>query len=204
MTMLYLARMDVTPSFLPIFEEWYDTRHAPDLITSGFHSCSAFYATDGAPLVHNVYLIPSVDIFSSPKYLGARDPKVDTLRPTVLDNVSNRSNTPYAQRLVLNTQPGDIPEVPFAAAAQFDSTDDVADLDARFTAAFAQYGGRVRLCQRSGSHLNVSEEPEYYVFAQADTEETQRQAVDAISAMLGSNETGVKRQALRHRITFRA
>jgi hypothetical protein len=204
MTMLYLARMDVTPSFLPTFEEWYDTRHAPDLITSGFHSCSAFYATDGAPLVHNVYLIPSVDIFSSPKYLGARDPKVDTLRPTVLDNVSNRSNTPYAQRLVLNAQPGDVPEVSFAAAVQFDTPDDATTLDARFIDAFAHYSGVARFCQRSGSHLNVSEEPEFYVFAQADTEETQRQAVDAISTMLGSNETGVKRQALRHRITFRA
>jgi hypothetical protein len=42
------------------------------------------------------------------------------------------------------------------------------------------------------------------VFAEADSEDMQRQAVDAISAMLGSNETGVKRQALRHRITFRA
>lgn len=204
MTMLYLARMDVTPSFLPTFEEWYDTRHAPDLITSGFHSCSAFYATDGAPLVHNVYLIPSVDIFTSPKYLGARDPKVDTLRPTVLDNVSNRSNTPYAQRIVLNAQPGDIPEVPCAAAVQFDSTEDVADLDARFTAAFARYSGGARFCQRSGSHLNVSEEPEYYVFVQASNDDMQRQAQDAITAMLGGKETGVKRQALRHRITFRA
>jgi hypothetical protein len=132
MTMLYLARMDVTPSFLPTFEEWYDTRHAPDLITSGFHSCSAFYALEGAPLVHNAYLIPSTDIFSSPKYLGARDPKVDTLRPLVLDNVSNRSNTPYAQRVILNGQPSDIPETQFAAALQWDSSDDVGALEANF------------------------------------------------------------------------
>lgn len=204
MTMLYLARMDVTPSFLPTFEEWYDTRHAPDLITSGFHSCSAFYATDGTPLVHNVYLIPSVEIFTSPKYLGARDPKVDTLRPTVLDNVSNRSNTPYAQRTVLHAQPGDIPEVPSAAAVQFDSTEDVADLDARFTAAFARYDGVARFCQRSGSHLNVSEEPEFYVFVQATNDDMLRSAQEAITAMLSGNETGVKRQTLRHRITFRA
>jgi hypothetical protein len=52
--------------------------------------------------------------------------------------------------------------------------------------------------------LNVSEEPEYYVFAEADNEDLQRQAQDAITAMLGGRETGVKRQALRHRITFRA
>jgi hypothetical protein len=196
--------MDVTPSFLPTFEEWYDTRHAPDLITSGFHSCSAFYALEGTPLVHNVYLIPSVEIFTSPKYLGARDPQVDTLRPTVLDNVSHRSNTPYAQRVVLNAQAGDIPEVHFAAALQFDTTEDVAALDARFRSAFADYDGAARLCQRSGSHLNVSEEPEFYVFAEAATADAQARAQNVIDAMLSGHETGVKRQALRHRITFRA
>lgn len=204
MTFLYLARMDVTPSFLPTFEEWYDTRHAPDLITSGFHSCSAFYATEGAPLVHNVYLIPSVDIFTSPKYLGARDPKVDTLRPTVLDNVSNRSNTPYAQRVVLHAQPEQIPEVAFAAGLQFDSTEDPGSLDSRFRETFASYGAAVRFCQRSGSHINVSEEPQFYVFAEASSDDDQRNAIDMMDKFLLGSETGVKRQTLRHRITFRA
>lgn len=204
MTVLYLARMDVTPSFLPTFEEWYDTRHAPDLITSGFHSCSAFYATEGAPLVHNVYLIPSVDIFTSPKYLGARDPKVDTLRPTVLDNVSNRSNTPYAQRVVLNAQPGQIPEVAFAAGLQFDSAEDPASLDSRFRETFASYGGAARFCQRSGSHINVSEEPQFYVFTEASSVDDQLDAIDLMDSFLLGSEIGVKRQALRHRITFRA
>jgi hypothetical protein len=50
----------------------------------------------------------------------------------------------------------------------------------------------------------VSEEPEFYVFAQATTEAEQGEALEALSGMLSGSETGVKRQALRHRITFRA
>lgn len=200
MTHLYLARMDVTPTFLPTFEQWYDERHAPDLLKSGFHSCSAFYATEGAPLVHNVYLIPSPAIFESPTYLGARDPKVDTLRPTVLDNVSNRSNTPYRQVAVLRGTPRDIPQPGPAVAVQFDLTGDSTELLQRVRSLFSTGEEVVRLCQRDGSHINVSEEPEWLIFVEAPNADT-RGKLDLLGEVGMTNR---KVQVLRHRVTFEA
>ena len=198
MTHLYLARMDVTPSFLPTFEQWYDERHAPDLLKSGFFSCSAFYATEGSPLVHNVYLIPSPEIFQSPTYLGARDPKVDTLRPTVLENVSNRSNTPYEQVVVLRGEPRDLPHPEPAMALQFDSTDSREALVERFHRLFQSSDETVRLCRRDGTHINVSEEPEWLIFSERATESTRR-ALDELAASGVSHQ---KFQALVYRATF--
>jgi len=198
MTHLYLARMDVTPSFLPTFEQWYDERHAPDLLKSGFFSCSAFYATEGNPLVHNVYLIPSPEIFQSPTYLGARDPKVDTLRPTVLENVSNRSNTPYEQVVVLRGEPDDLPLPQPAMALQFDLISSRDTLIDRFHKLFQSSEETIRLCRREGTHINVSEEPEWLVFAQQTTAST-RQALQELTL---SGVSGQKFQALDHRATF--
>jgi hypothetical protein len=200
MTHLYLARMDVTCAFLPMFERWYDERHAPDLLKSGFHSCSAFYATEGTPLVHNVYLIPSPEIFKSPKYLGARDVKVDTLRPTVLENVSNRSNTPYRQVEVLRGTPLDVPKSAPAMALQFDLTCDSIELIGRVQSLFATSEEKVRVCQRDGSHINASVEPEWLVFVELPNEDSLKKL-----EILGDvGVTNWKIQILRHRVTFAA
>lgn len=198
MTHLYLARMDVTPSFLPTFEQWYDERHAPDLLKSGFFSCSAFYATEGSPLVHNVYLIPSPEIFQSPTYLGARDPKIDTLRPTVLENVSNRSNTPYEQVVVLRGAPSDLPLPEPAMALQFEWIGSMEALMELFHRLFQSSEETTRLCRRDGTHINVSTEPEWLIFAERATDSTRR----ALHEFAAGAVSGQKFQQLEHRATF--
>ena len=56
---LYLAKMDVVPTYLRQFMDWYDDKHAPDTIGAGFYSAQGFHCRLGAPLVCNVYEIDS-------------------------------------------------------------------------------------------------------------------------------------------------
>jgi hypothetical protein len=94
--LLYVVRMDVQPDFLARFVKWYDTRHAPDLIGSGFLSCSAYHSKVGGPLICNVYEVPDIGVFSSDAYVQVR--KDDRqLMEDVIPRISNHSNTVYRQ-----------------------------------------------------------------------------------------------------------
>jgi len=197
-THFYVARMDVGSAFLPTFERWYDERHAPDLLKSGFLSCSAFYATEGYPLVHNVYLIPSPEIFQSPRYRDARDPKVDKLRTTVLNNVSNRSNTPYEQLLVFRCQPHDVPVPGLSMTLQFNVVGRRNLVIKRFNESFESGDTSVRLCRRDGTHINASQEPEWMIFV-GGSNELNRSALMEFAAR---DVSDVKFQVLKHRATF--
>jgi len=197
-THFYVARMDVTSAFLPTFERWYDERHAPDLLKSGFLSCSAFYATEGYPLVHNVYLIPSPEIFQSQRYLDARDPKVDKLRPTILNNVSNRSNTPYEQLLVFRCQPHDAPGPGPSMTLQFNVSSRQNLVVKRFNDIFESGDTSVRLCRRDGSHINASEEPEWMIFVGGSNELNR----SALTEFVARDVSDAKFQVLKHRATF--
>ena len=202
MTILYAARMDVTPSFIETFEDWYDNRHAPDLIRSGFYSCSAYYALNGSPIIHNIYLIPSVDIFTSEKYLTARNPEVDKLRSTVLENVSNRSNTPYEQIAFKNVKPSDVPNSKMALSLQFNSEESIDSVKQRFTRVFAECTNSVRLCRRRGSHINVSEEPNWYLFSEID--ESKGDCSRMFIEMANHYEKDLSQQTLDLRVSFSA
>lgn len=95
--LLYVVRMDVEQTYLPEFVRWYDTRHGPDLIESGFHSCNAYHSVEGGPFICNVYEVPDLAVFSSDEYQAVR--KNDRqLVEEVLHKISNHSNTVYAQR----------------------------------------------------------------------------------------------------------
>ncbi len=98
--LLYVVRMDVEADYLEEFVKWYDTRHGPDLINTGFHSCNAYHCQVGGPLICNVYEVPSVEIFSSQAYVDVR--KYDTqLVDEVLNKISNHSNTVYQQEVTV-------------------------------------------------------------------------------------------------------
>lgn len=97
--LLYVVRMDVEPDYLPEFVKWYDTRHGPDLIGTGFHSCNAYHARSGGPFICNVYEVPSLGIFSSAAYAAVRENDTQ-LTQEVLRKISNHSNTVYEQREV--------------------------------------------------------------------------------------------------------
>ncbi len=98
--LLYVVRMDVEPEYLDEFVKWYDTRHGPDLIGTGFHSCNAYHSVVGGPLICNVYEVPNLEIFSSDAYVDVR--RRDTqLVDEVLHKISNHSNTTYSQELTV-------------------------------------------------------------------------------------------------------
>jgi hypothetical protein len=98
--LLYVVRMDVEDDYLDEFVKWYDTRHGPDLIDTGFHSCNAYHSVAGGPLICNVYEVPDLEIFSSEAYVDVR--RRDTqLVEEVLHRISNHSNTTYAQELTV-------------------------------------------------------------------------------------------------------
>ena len=94
--LLYIVRMDVEPDYLDEFVKWYDTRHGPDLIAAGFHSCNAYHAEVGGPLICNIYEIPDIAVFSGDAYVNVR---VDDRQLTeeVLKKISNHSNTVFSQ-----------------------------------------------------------------------------------------------------------
>ena len=94
--LLYVVRMDVEPDYLDAFVAWYDTRHGPDLIATGFHSCSAYHSFLGAPFICNVYEIPSVDLLGSDAYVAVRQHDRQ-LTDEVLHKISNHSNTVDSQ-----------------------------------------------------------------------------------------------------------
>lgn len=96
--LLYVVRMDVEDGYLDEFVKWYDTRHGPDLIDTGFHSCNAYHSVVGGPFICNVYEVPDLEIFSSDAYVDVR--RRDTqLVNEVLHKISDHSNTTYAQVL---------------------------------------------------------------------------------------------------------
>ena len=156
---LYVARMDVRPEFLERFEDWYERKHAVDLIEAGFHSCAAYHAVIGAPLVQNVYEVGGVDIFGGDRYRSARTEERDPERPLVLENVSSRSNVPYVQEYVLDApgSDGDLHQS-WIATLQLDIS------EGSGSAALADWAGAVgrelvglgatavRLCRRDGVH----------------------------------------------------
>ena len=98
--LLYVVRMDVEPDYLAEFVKWYDTRHGPDLINTGFHSCNAYHSTLGGPLICNVYEVPSVEIFSSQAYVDVREHDKQLVNE-VLHKISNHSNTVYRQEVTV-------------------------------------------------------------------------------------------------------
>ncbi len=94
--LLYVVRMDVERDYLTEFIKWYDTRHGPDLIGTGFFSCNAYHSVVGEPFICNVYEIPNLEILSSDAYVAVR--KNDSqLVDEVLNKISNHSNTTYSQ-----------------------------------------------------------------------------------------------------------
>ena len=98
--LLYVVRMDVEDGYLDEFVKWYDTRHGPDLIDTGFHSCNAYHSVVGGPFICNVYEVPNLEIFSSEAYVDVR--RRDTqLVEEVLHKISNHSNTTYTQELTV-------------------------------------------------------------------------------------------------------
>ena len=94
---LYFARMDVSAVGLSEFKNWYDTKHAPDLIDAGFYSAQAYHCYVGGPLVCNLYEIRDSEIFYTTSYQQKRTVEHDPQRPHILEMVSNRSNTVYSQ-----------------------------------------------------------------------------------------------------------
>ena len=94
---IYMARMDVAPEGLPAFMNWYEHKHAPDLISVGFHSAHGYHCRAGSPFILNVYEIDSSEIFYSEAYNTKRTPASDPERPAILAGVTNRSNTVYRQ-----------------------------------------------------------------------------------------------------------
>lgn len=98
--LLYVVRMDVEPEYLDTFVAWYDTRHAPDLIAAGFHSCSAYHCVVGGPFICNVYEIPSVELLGSDAYVAVRQADRQ-LVDEVLHKIAHHSNTTYTQEAVV-------------------------------------------------------------------------------------------------------
>ncbi len=98
--LLYIVRMDVESDYVDEFVKWYDTRHGPDLIASGFHSCSAYHSQVGGPFICNVYEVPDLAIFSSDAYVQVREDD-HQLVDEVLNKISNHSNTVYSQQCVV-------------------------------------------------------------------------------------------------------
>lgn len=152
---VYAARMDVDDDFLERFEQWYRDKHGPDLLRSGFFSCVAYHAIVGSPLVHNLYHIPSADIFESPKYQSARTPVEDPQRPEVLSHVSNRSNTPYRQAITEGVSSASPIVAEFVVGIECSTVspdDDALGHVEAFARSLAPAVQAWRLCVRDGIH----------------------------------------------------
>jgi hypothetical protein len=179
--LLYVVRMDVEKEYLPEFVRWYDTRHGPDLIDSGFHSCSAYHSVAGEPFICNVYEVPDLAVFSSDAYTAVRR-NDRQLVDEVLHKISNHSNTVYEQREVVGVpsaalELADRPSragavsAPVVSTLRFDIAEDAeAELLRWFSSvesgrlAAADGFLRARLACQQGKHpLFPSSQPEWLV-----------------------------------------
>lgn len=182
--LLYVVRMDVQPDYIDEFVRWYDTRHAPDLIGTGFHSCSAYHSRVGGPFICNVYEVPGLEIFSSEAYVQVR--KDDRqLMSEVIPRISNHSNTIYRQEVIVGADsadrpPGDRPSRSVAVCAPVVATFrlDCADAEhAKLADWFRNVETRrqsvrpgflrARLARQCGKHpLFPSSQPEWLVLTE--------------------------------------
>jgi hypothetical protein len=147
---LYLAKMDVVPTHLRQFMDWYDHKHAPDNLRAGFYSAQSFHCRLGAPLLCNVYEIESSEVFYTDAYLRARTSASDPQRPEVVEHVTNISNTTYRQVLTKGVDLPDQPwrdgdrtgavDAPVISVLRFDS--DAAD-DEQLRAFIGEYFARI-------------------------------------------------------------
>lgn len=183
--LLYVVRMDVQPDYLAEFVKWYDSRHAPDLIGTGFLSCSAYHSRVGGPLICNVYEVPEIGIFSSDAYVQVR--KDDRqLMEEVIPRISNHSNTVYRQEVVhgigprsANASPGRASRsvavaAPVVSTLRFDCPPEreaelrrwFAEVEAPRQAGCRGYL-RSRLAQQDGKHpLFPSKQPQWLVLTE--------------------------------------
>lgn len=181
--------MDVEDSYLDEFVKWYDTRHGPDLIAAGFHSCNAYHSVVGGPLICNVYEVPNLEIFSSDAYIDVRR-QDHQLMDEVLHKISGHSNTTYEQTLTVGVseaalQPADRPSRLGAVTSPVVSTlrVDIADgAEDRFLSwyrnseALRQQGGTGfiagRVGRQHGKHpLFPSSQPDWIVLTEWATVE---------------------------------
>ncbi len=166
--LLYIVRMDVETDYLDEFVKWYDTRHGPDLIGSGFHSCSAYHSFVGGPFICNVYEVPDLEVFSSDAYVQVRKDD-QQLVDEVLNRISNHSNTVYTQvsvagipesALLSNSRPSRAGAVsaPVVSTLRLDIGAEHADdfsrwLQSDHAPALLDSGAlRVRLARQDGKH----------------------------------------------------
>jgi hypothetical protein len=197
--------MDVDVDALPRFERWYADRHGPDLLDAGFFSAQAYHCRIGGPLVCNVYEIPSSEIFYTNAYNSKRTPEHDPDRPWILDHVSNRSNTAYAQVAALGVEASpaawDDAEhrgavgAPWISTARFDVGETSADDFARwFEISLAPdwmaAGGvtAIRLLRQSGRlhPSNPSNEPEWSVFVEWSSGDAASEFIERLPADLAN------------------
>lgn len=180
--LLYVVRMDVESDYLDEFVKWYDTRHGPDLINTGFHSCSAYHSSLGAPFICNVYEVPNVEIFSSQAYADVRTHD-HQLNDEVLHKISNHSNTTYHQAVTVGIPEsalgdGDRPSRKGAIAAPAVSTlrlNIAVEAIEEFKAWFESEGSmsdrtgfmRARLAYQKGKHPTFpSSQPEWIILTE--------------------------------------
>jgi hypothetical protein len=191
---VYFARMDVEASALRRFEEWYATKHGPDLLEAGFFSAQAYHCRIGGPLVCNVYEIPSSEIFYTDEYNSKRTAEHDPERPWILDHVSNRSNTAYEQVVTDGVVPAESPwgdgvehvgaiAGPVISILRFDapdrSDDQTVGWGSEALSTMRRNGAiAIRLCRRAGRlhPSNPSSEPSWALLFEWDTMD---QAVEA-------------------------
>ena len=194
--LLYVVRMDVEPDYLAEFVKWYDTRHGPDLINTGFHSCNAYHCSTGGPLICNVYEVPSVEIFSSDAYVAVREHDTQ-LVDEVLHKISNHSNTVYRQEATVGVPDAALgaaerPSRAGAVAAPVVSTlrlDIAAEVEGRFAGWFVASERerrdrpgylRARLGKQYGKHpLFPSSQPEWLILTEWATLEEAESDGDA-------------------------
>ncbi len=203
---VYFARMDVEASALRRFEDWYATKHGPDLLEAGFFSAQAYHCRIGGPLVCNVYEIPSSEIFYTDSYNSKRTVEHDPERPWILDHVSNRSNTAYDQVVTDGVVPAEalwgdgVEHVgaitgPAISTLRFDapdcSDDQVMAWGSEVLPTIRCNGAiAVRLCRRAGRlhPSNPSSEPAWVLIFEWDTMD---QALEA------QTESGLTAELLR-------
>ena len=204
---VYIARMEVEPTYLRRFMDWYEDKHAPDTISVGFHSAQAYHCRIGSPFIFNAYEIDSSEIFYTDAYSTMRTPEQDPQRPEVLAHIADRSNTVYAQVATIGV---DVPSHPWTrgsrpggiaadaiSSLRFDVTeaDDRAVVDwfnsHASTAVSALPGHRSsRLCLQSGRlhPANPSTQPRWLLLSEWDNEDVARDACARKQRLLSDPE----------------
>ena len=154
--LLYIAELDLMEADVEAFLNWYANRHAPDLFSIGFRSCTCYRTSGGDMNLFDAYEIPGHHVFADPHYEGLS--RRDAYAGPILAKRRNKAHTIYEQALLDRVAVEPVPplDADGIVVARFEMSGELEAIGAEFSGHLANWRDagvvRARLGIRTHDH----------------------------------------------------